>query len=765
MDEQVQNAVSRFVAEGLRSDGSIFRPGRKVWDSASISDAYERLALKAPESGDPLVTNIVRGLAGSPQSTINLVSELLYVLLLVPTDIPVETKVDAIGTVLEVGVPVEVSDDLARALSSGIAPAAVDFAEWRDSQLPFMLEFMRFWKAWPDVRRDHALRDPWLFRDCVQSVDALGGKMMREALMYLVHPATFEPVVRSDHKAAIVHRYAALAGAGPDPERAIVAIRSVLEPRFGEGFGFYDPRVRNEWQGTPDPRWNAHCQWSRRLRAWRQFDERAIGGRRRIAIAIAQASSTPVDAPPADWIGPLRRAFETMGELIPAGAYATFLDWCATDPVATRAALEALWAGEEFVGVRLRAFLEQVPIQVVPGRGARTTLASILLMGEDVDRHPLYLPDVIEQTARLLGEPPPPADADEVTVYVHAIDLFDRMVDEAGLRDAPVRSRLIAECVLAWLAKGSPLDHWTPEERGMFLVFQGGERAIGDDTSVEAVSLATTATLAAGLHVPNEFLARIVTLLELGRPVVMHGAAGTGKTFIARAMMEALCGREQVEFIYLHPTIAFEELVAGGEWGASVAGPIRHVVEQAVGDPGHRYALILDGLDRVDARAVLGDLTHLLEYRDDAGAQTGSRGLSLPTNLWVLGTLATTGPELGLAASLARCCAFVECDLEDGLLGGMLASWLVEHCPDLAWVASLVRQANALLAPHGVRIPATLFMPRRPLTEPAVALTWTHVVQPLVAVATGRDPELAAALDYTRAKARAHGIDALRAVA
>ena len=766
MHELTQHAAESFIAEALRSDGSIFRPGRKVWDVTSINDAYERLALRPADAGDPLVSTIVKRLDGSPQGTVNLVSELLYVLLLVPSDIAVEQKVDAIGSVLAIGAPIEVPEELVRALASGVAPTALSFAEWRDSQLAFMLDFMRFWKAWPEVRRDHALRDPWLFRDCVQSVDALSGELMREALLHLVHPQAFEPIVRPDHKASIARRYDALIGPAADVDHALGAIREALEPRFGAGFDLYAPDVRCEWQGAPDSAWNGHLHWARRLRAWPEFDARALEGRRRMAASITAARSLPASAPPDGFIRHLSRAFETAGELIAAGSYDPFLEWCAVDPVNTRAALDALWSGDEFAGVRLRSFLERVPVQVVPGRGARTTLASIVLMGEDVERHPLYLPEVIEQSARLIGEPPPPPDADEVVVYVHAIDLLDRMVDEATLRDVPVRSRLVAECVLAWLAKGSPLDHWPPEERGMFLVFRGGEQALGDDTSIEAISLAATAPLAATLHVPNDFLARIVTLLELGRPVILHGAAGTGKTYIARALSEALCGTEQVEFVFLHPTISYHDLLAGGEWGATVSGPLRRVVEAARADPGHRYAVILDGLDRIDAPTVLGELAHLFEYRGEQVAQNGREPFDLPANLWVLGTLATTSDDVStFDVSIARRCAFVECDPRHGPLESVLASWLGEHAPELAWVAALVTQSNVLLEPLGARIPATLFMPRALLTEPAVELTWMHVVLPLLTGVLLDEVKVAADLEYPRAKARAQGVKSLRAVA
>ena len=766
LDELTRHAAERFVAEALRSDGSVFRPGRKVWDVASINDAYERIALRPAEPGDPLVSTILTRLEGSPQGTVNLVSELLYLLLLVPSDIGVEQKVDAIGSVLTIGAPIDVPDELAQALAGGIAPTALSFSEWRDSQLAFMLEFMRFWKAWPEVRRDHALRDPWLFRDCVQSVDALSGELMREALLHLVHPDAFEPIVRADHKALIARRYDALIGPAADVDHALAAIREALAPRFGDDFDFYFPEVRAEWQGLPDGDWNGFQQWARRIRSWSEFEARSVDGRRRMAASITAARTLPASSPPEAWTRHLARAFETAGELIPAGAYDQFLAWCSVDPAATRAALDALWSGDEFAGVRLRSFLERVPVQVVPGRGARTTLASILLMGEDVDRHPLYLPEVVEQTARLLGEPPPPPDGDEVMVYVHAIDLLDRMVDEAALRDVPVRSRLVAECVLAWLAKGAPLDHWPPEERGMFLVFRGGERVLGDDTSIEALSLATTAPLATALHVPNEFLARIVTLLELARPVVLHGAPGTGKTYIARALCEALCGSEQVEFVFLHPAIGYDDLVAGGEWGATVSGPLRRVVEAASADPGHRYAIILAGLERVDAPAVLGELAHLLEYRGEAVAQHGREPFDLPPNLWVLATLATSSDDLGgFDASIARRCAFVECDPRRGPLESVLASWLGEHAPELVWVAALVDQSNELLEPLGARIPATLFMPRAQLTEPAVELTWMHVVLPLLAAVLRDEVRISADLEYPRAKARAQGVKALRAVA
>ena len=70
-----------------------------------------------------------------------------------------------------------------------------------------------------------------------------------------------------------------------------------------------------------------------------------------------------------------------------------------------------------------------------------------------------------------------------------------------------------------------------------------------------------------------------------------------------------------------------------------------------------------------------------------------------------------------------------------------------------------------MLEPLGARIPATLFMPRAVLTEPAVELTWMHVVLPLLAGALRDEVKIAADLEYPRARARAQGVKTLRAVA
>ena len=88
-----------------------------------------------------------------------------------------------------------------------------------------------------------------LFRDYFVSP-----RIQQHALLHLVHPDTFEPIVSFNHKEMIA---AAFEGLVEDPaqdlDRKLQEIRSTLEAKHGEGFHFYRPDVRSQWDDNYSP--------------------------------------------------------------------------------------------------------------------------------------------------------------------------------------------------------------------------------------------------------------------------------------------------------------------------------------------------------------------------------------------------------------------------------------------------------------------------------------------------------------------------------
>ena len=72
-------------------------------------------------------------------------------------------------------------------------------------------------------------------------------------LLHLLFPQDFEPIASNQHKRAIVAHYAGNKEASADLEALLRDVRAANEARFGNGFSFYAPSTRAEWDTDLKP--------------------------------------------------------------------------------------------------------------------------------------------------------------------------------------------------------------------------------------------------------------------------------------------------------------------------------------------------------------------------------------------------------------------------------------------------------------------------------------------------------------------------------
>jgi MoxR-like ATPase len=153
--------------------------------------------------------------------------------------------------------PVSIPPDLDEALDHGIASAGIAFNTFRPFQLAFILQFARAWKALPADRREAALGDAWSFKQALFAVALpLGSYTQREALLHLVHPDTFEPIVSRRYKEQIAAAFTDPAATDElDIDRRLAAARARLEAEKGRPIDWYEDDIAPRWRpvGGPGP--------------------------------------------------------------------------------------------------------------------------------------------------------------------------------------------------------------------------------------------------------------------------------------------------------------------------------------------------------------------------------------------------------------------------------------------------------------------------------------------------------------------------------
>lgn len=255
----VYEAADRWIDAALRSDDSLFTPGRPIWAPQVIADLYERFVENPDESGDSFEEKFRRQLAAAPAETIQLAGELLYVHFLVADDMKGDTLRGLISRVLSwSSEPVSIPDDLAVVLDHGIAYTGVAYNTYRPYQVGFLLDTVRQWKRLDEVERARLLDDPWAFKEFLFSLPIFAAYAQREALLHLVHPETFESIVSQGIKKDLDRAFSAyVVQPTDDVDRRLAQIRLGLTEELGRRFSFWDDDVKPRWSKAkalaPDP--------------------------------------------------------------------------------------------------------------------------------------------------------------------------------------------------------------------------------------------------------------------------------------------------------------------------------------------------------------------------------------------------------------------------------------------------------------------------------------------------------------------------------
>lgn len=171
----------------------------------------------------------------------------------------------------------------------------------------------------------------------------------------------------------------------------------------------------------------------------------------------------------------------------------------------------------------------------------------------------------------------------------------------------------------------------------------------------------------------------IVRLLKKKQNVILQGAPGTGKTFVARRiaylLMEEMdeCRAPMVQF---HQSTTYEDFIQGyrpdGKGGFSLKnGTFYEFCRRAMLEPAKAFVFIIDEINRGNLSKVFGELMMLIEPdKRDLGyalplsyAASAGETFFVPPNVYLIGTMNTADRSLSLVDyALRRRFAFVELD-------------------------------------------------------------------------------------------------------
>lgn len=183
--------------------------------------------------------------------------------------------------------------------------------------------------------------------------------------------------------------------------------------------------------------------------------------------------------------------------------------------------------------------------------------------------------------------------------------------------------------------------------------------------------------------ISEEKFNEIVALLRRKKNVILEGAPGVGKTFLARKVAYQLMGEakdENIEMVQFHQSYSYEDFVQGirpmanGEFKTR-DGVFYEFCAKALTNPKEKYVFIIDEINRGNLSKILGELMMLIEANKRSPryaikltySDPDDEKFYVPDNVYILGCMNTADRSLSIVDyALRRRFAFFTIEPEFG---------------------------------------------------------------------------------------------------
>lgn len=159
------------------------------------------------------------------------------------------------------------------------------------------------------------------------------------------------------------------------------------------------------------------------------------------------------------------------------------------------------------------------------------------------------------------------------------------------------------------------------------------------------------------LFITRNMQENIIDLLDYKKNIILQGAPGVGKTYIAENLIENSYSieKKQVLQIQFHQSYSYEDFIEGyrpnkkGNFELQ-DGIFKNFIEEAINDDNNSpYFLIIDEINRGNLSKIFGELFMLIE-KDKRGKPIklaySKKEFYVPTNVYIIGTMNTADRSL-----------------------------------------------------------------------------------------------------------------------
>ncbi|WP_445337115.1 McrB family protein [Clavibacter sp. CFBP 8614] len=246
----VAGAAGVVLRGALRRQPSVLDGRTVTWTPETAAELRDAIAWSG--SGATFRERLIEQLTGRSRAVVLLAAELCFIQRLPLMNVLASTKQALMQEVMDL---LPDQPRLPAIVAAALAtPGSFHGGQGFNTQIPqhikWLCDFIRHWGRLDDNSRAEAIGDPWRFRDHVLAAgDSVPA--MRNSLLALAFPGTFESIVSAADKDAIRDAFVpVLAAPSGDVDEDLLAIRERLDPDDELDIGWYDEPWRSEWRGS-----------------------------------------------------------------------------------------------------------------------------------------------------------------------------------------------------------------------------------------------------------------------------------------------------------------------------------------------------------------------------------------------------------------------------------------------------------------------------------------------------------------------------------